>query len=53
MFHFPRLPSIAYVLSYRYTEFIGVSCLIRKSPGKLVGQLTEAFRSLTTSFVGS
>jgi hypothetical protein len=53
MFHFPRLPSIVYVFNYGYTDFIGVSCLIRKSPGKLAEQLTEAYRSLATSFIGS
>jgi hypothetical protein len=53
MFHFPRLPSIVYVFNYGYSEFIGVSCLIRKSPVELAGQLTEAYRSRATSFVGS
>jgi hypothetical protein len=53
MFHFPRLPSIIYVFNYGYSGFTGVSCLIRKSPVKLAEQLTEAYRSLATSFFGS
>src|SRR3972149_4030815 len=32
--------------------FIEAGCPIRRSPAKLARQLTEAFRSLATSFIG-
>lgn len=53
MFQFPRLPLLAYVFSQEYPGFAWVGCPIRESPVKLVRQLAEAYRSLTTPFIGS
>ena len=43
----------AYVLSWEYTDFVGMDCSIRVSPAILARQLAEAYRSLATPFIGS
>ncbi len=48
----PAYLRLAYVLSQGYPDFIGMSCLIRESPVKLARQLTEAYRSHATPFIG-
>ena len=50
MFQFPRFPSPPQAGMTRL--FIAPGCPIRRSPVKLARQLTEAFRSLATSFIG-
>ncbi len=50
MFQFPRFPPPPVAGVPRL--FIEAGCPIRRSPAELARQLTEAYRSLATSFIG-
>ena len=52
MFQFPWLPPHAYVFSMGCVGFANAGSPIRESPGKLAWQLTEAYRSRATPFIG-
>ena len=53
MFQFPRLPLVSYGLAYEYWVMKPSGLPHSEIPGYAGSRLTEAYRSVATSFIGS